>query len=120
MAEFTEPTRELARRMLSEVEFEDRLVGYQLYPRLGEVEITLFSFEEIVAFLGDQNPYVDLKKLETWVREVIGDHELAEKINRLTGKNLSAFEKMAQAGSMMEARLKQCRRVAGMETTVVS
>ncbi len=111
MNEFSEPSVDLAERVLAEVDFEDRIVGYSLRKRMGPVPITLYSFEEVVGFLSDGLPQMDFNELEKWIKETMKDNEPYKKINLVSGSDLSDLEKAAKIRDLMGIRLVQCRRV---------
>ena len=51
MVEFSEPSDELAARILGEVGFEERFVGTKMTPMAGNRVFSIYSFEEAVDFL---------------------------------------------------------------------
>jgi hypothetical protein len=111
MDSLQKPSKELAKRVLSEVGFEDRLTGYRLNQRLGAVDIPLYSVEEILILLNDDLPYINIEKLESWTRNVAQDHELAQGINTISKQDAPDLEKLAKIGTLMEKRYIQCENV---------
>ena len=78
--------KESARRGLEEVGYEERLVGYQSSPAMGNMPLSLYSLREVLHFLagndGSLVNYVDLKELGEWVDKVLGDEDLRLAIER--------------------------------------
>ena len=108
MGKLSEPSADLVSRVLNEVGFEDRLMGYRFRERTGPMSMTLYSFEEIVEFLNDPHPRIDFNRLEEWVREVMKDEELAGEINKIILRDDSDQKKSIQIRDMMGERLLQC------------
>jgi hypothetical protein len=111
MKPFEPPTTGLARRILGEVDFPDRLVGHRMRERMGPIPVSLYSFEEVVRFLGDGFPQMDLDDLRAWVGEKIGDRDLALAIEEIGRKELDEPEKLLHVRGLMAARLAQSRRI---------
>ena len=80
MQTLSTPDEHLAARVLLEVGFDERLVGYRLRQRTGPIPASLYSFEEVVHLLGDKFPYLGLERLRQWVASVAKDSELAAAI----------------------------------------
>jgi hypothetical protein len=112
MKPFQPPTTELAKRILGEVDFQDRLIGHRMHRRTGPVPVSLYSFEEIVGFLTQDIPQLDLDDLQTWVGEKIGDKDLARAIDEISRKEMDDSEKLLHIKGLMAARLAQSRRIA--------
>ena len=119
MAKLGDPSRELAMRVLTEVDFERRLNGFILRERAGPVPITLYSFEEVVSLLNDRHPRLDFNELEGWVRETIRDAELAEQIAEVIEKGNNDQERTYSIRDLMEERLNQCRMEGYHEENIV-
>ena len=103
------PSRELAKRILTEVGFEHRLEGFSLRERSGPAPVTMYSFEEVVSLLNDTHPRLDFEQLEGWIRGVIGDTELAERIAVAIKEGNNDRERTCSIRDLMEKRLNQCR-----------
>jgi hypothetical protein len=112
------PSGDLRKRVLTEVSFEDRLEGFNLHERTGPNPVTMYSFEEVVSLLSDRHPRLDFNALEKWVREVIDDTELAEKISGAIQKGNSDLERTRLIRDLMEERLNQCRTEGGDQDVV--
>ncbi len=93
---FTIPTAEFVEQALREVEWGDRLIGYMMTPTTGNKTRDMYSLPEAVQFLfgtkwdapllqagykGGIN-WVDVQQLVDWLRDVIGDVELADAVDR--------------------------------------
>jgi hypothetical protein len=113
MKPFQPPTKELAKRILGEVDFQDRLIGHRMRKRMGPVPVSLYSFGEVVGLLTEAFPQMDLDDLSMWVAEKIGDRELAWAIEEIGRKEMDDPEKLLHIRGLMAARLSQSRRVAG-------
>jgi hypothetical protein len=112
MMELTSPSKDLAERVLTEVGFEDRLTGYRLRERTGATTIRLYSFEEVVGLLNDLHPRLDFDRLERWIRETMGDPELAEKIEDVIQEDMSDRVRTLRIKDLMALRLYQCLQCA--------
>ncbi|MDI7261178.1 MAG: hypothetical protein QME90_14830 [Thermodesulfobacteriota bacterium] len=113
MGKLREPSRELAKRILTEVGFEDRLAGFSLRERSGPNPITMYSFKEVVSLLNDPHPRLDFSELKTWVRKTMDDQELAEQIAEAIGKGKSDQNISLRIKKLMEERLNQCQKLVG-------
>jgi hypothetical protein len=107
------PSRELAMKLLSEVEFEDRLIGFILRERTGPMPVIMYKFEEVVSLLNNPHPRIDFDELGVWVRKAMGDEEMAEQIAKAIEKGKSDQERSYLIKKLMEERLNQCRRFGG-------
>ena len=111
MKPFQPPTKELARKILGEVDFQDRLIGHKMRMRMGPVPVSLYSFDEVVRFLNEDIPQMDLDRLQAWVGEKIGDEDLARAIGEIRTRELDEPEKLLHIRGLMMARLGQSRRI---------
>ncbi len=110
MQPLSTPDRHLAARVLSQVGFDRRLVGYRLRERTGPMPTSLYSFEEVVHLLGDKFPYVNLKSLERWVETVTEDTELAAAMADAIQEEANDRDRTARIRTLMAERLCQCKR----------
>lgn len=91
--QLTPPSQELATRLRDEVPFDRALAGIKMSLMGGANPVTLSSLGAAASFLraGDYQEamqpnsqatlgYIDLALLERWVREALGDEELADAI----------------------------------------
>jgi len=111
MGKLLEPSKKLASTILTEVGFDDRIIGYRLRERTGPLAITLYSFEEVVGLLRDPLPRIDFNQLEGWIREVMGDRELSEKIEEIIEEDSSEQERLWRIRDLMEERILQSQKV---------
>ena len=126
----SEPTLELAARLLEEVGFEKRLVGIRMAAMGGANPLALFSLAEVADFihiddyetaLRDNNStvgYIDPSALARWVSEVLEDEELATAIleREAAGENYGSVAMPIK--ELLLERIEQCREVlapAGQE-----
>ena len=105
------PTKKLASRILSEVNFDQRIEGFRLRERAGILAVQLYSFSEVVGFLSDPFPRIDFTALADWVLRVMEDPELSEKINDVTALSASDLEKTRQIRDLMGIRLIQSKKI---------
>lgn len=113
MEKLAEPDRELVSRILQEVAFGERLVGYEVRERSGPMAKSLYSFTEVCAFLHDQFPVLAFEELTRWLRAVMKDEELALKVTEAVEQGHSDYERTRRIGEMMEERLTQCKNARG-------
>jgi formyltetrahydrofolate synthetase len=69
----------------------------------------MYRFEEVVALLNDPHPRLNFNELERWVREAMGDAELAEQIAVAIKKGNNERERTYLIKELMKERLNQCR-----------
>lgn len=105
------PSQELAKRILSNVPYENRIEGFRLRERAGILPATLYSFSEIVSFLSEPFPQIDFPELATWIRDIMEDPELAGKVEDIIAAGGSDLEKTKHIRNMMGLRLVQCKKM---------
>ena len=103
------PTINLAEKILAEVSFENRFIGYKLRERAGAIPVTAYSFEEVVNLLKDRLPLINLEALAKWLREVIGDEEIADNIAAVREQGKSDRECTLLVRDLAKTRLSQCK-----------
>lgn len=113
MEKLSEPDRELVSRVLQEVDFEERIVGYQVRERSGLLVKSLYSFAEVCAFLHDQFPVLRFEELTRWLTVVMNDKELALKVEEVLKEGQSDYERTRLIRELMEERLMQCKKARG-------
>ncbi len=104
------PDEHLAARVLREVEFEQRLVGYRMRERTGPIPASLYSFEEIVHLLNDKCPYVSLPQLKRWIENVMEDAELGAAVAAAIQEETNDLDRFSRIKDLMAERLCQCKR----------
>jgi len=127
--ELSDVSRELATRLLSEVEFDDRLTGWEMRQMSGSEQKFIYGFQEALDFMkipefgdlfspgaGGSIGYLDFEELRKWIAEVLGDRELAEAISEVQAGTSSYAEGVSEVGALMNQRLKQCRQILGLPT----
>jgi len=105
------PSTKLARRVLSEVDYDQRIEGVRLRERAGMLLSTMYSFTELVGFLEDPYPRIDLEKLMHWTGSVIQDHELQAGIGDIIASDASEHEKIGNVRDLTRLRLFQCLKM---------
>ena len=113
METLTTPSRELALRILDEVGFEDRITGSSLHVRAGVRTLSLYSLEETFRLLKEPYPYIDLAQLEDWIRTVIKDEDLADKVKTVIAQKSNQQETIPLIRDLVGWRLIQCKQVTG-------
>ena len=137
----SQPSRELAVKLLGVVSFPERIFGIKENAGEGDVEETIYSFEEAVGFLdgdlkgveeamkrhpvGETVYSIEPKVLVKWVGETLGDKELAQAIEAVTReyyepmgpyqRYLKNIELIRPVKELMAQRLKQCEEIIGEE-----
>lgn len=105
------PSKELAEKILRKVSWQERLEGSIYDPGPGAIPERIFKLEEVYNLLRSlPNFSVDLRQLERWVREVLGDEEAAAEIKLLLdGKE----EEEAREGvtRLLGQRIEQCKEI---------
>ena len=110
MYKLSEPDKELVSRVVQEVGFEERLVGYRVRQRLGPTITTMYSFEEVVHFLNDKFPLLKFEALEKWLRTVMKDEELAVKTAEAIEEEKNDHDRLQRIKIRMRERLSQCKK----------
>jgi hypothetical protein len=108
-----EPDREVVSRVLREVGFAERIVGYQVRERSGPMAKFLYSFEEVCDFLCDQFPVLAFEELTRWLRVVMRDEELALKVAEAVEHGHTDYERTRRIRELMGERLMQCKKARG-------
>ena len=109
MTDLCEPDEGLIARVLEKVGFEHRVVGYRLRERAGAITNPCYCFEEVVHLLNDKCPELNLEGLKEWLRTVIGDGELADRIAEIAREETCDHDRMLQVRMVMGKRLCQCK-----------
>lgn len=119
----SEPTPELAARLLADVAYEQQIVGLKMSAMGGSSPSTLLSLPQVAHFiqigtyeeaLNDRQAtvgYVDPGALAAWISQVLGDDELAEAVRAEIGKG-EFYGNIAMAiKALLHARVAQCLAV---------
>jgi len=110
MKKLSMPTKKVISRILQEVDFEDRLVAHSLHVRAGIKRLSLYSLEEAFTLLHAPHPQIDFTQLIVWIRDVIQDEELAERIQTVIAQEANDHDKILQIRDLVGLRLVQCKR----------
>ncbi len=117
MSKLNNPEKELISRVTGEVGFHDRLVGYRMGERSGPLRTSLYSFREVVNFLGNSFPQLPFNDLETWVKDTIGDPELAQSISDAVREEPTDYDRTHRIRNLMMERLAQCEKEPPPDTS---
>jgi hypothetical protein len=118
-----EPDARMADRMLgAEFGWDERVVGYQLSPVVGNLPVDLYNFTDAADFLhlgsGEQLlvkgskthiGYIDPTALQVWLVERFGDTELADAIGETVAESTNPWTVQEPIREIMQERLRQCR-----------
>src|SRR5512137_76074 len=114
----TLPDTDLARRLLTAVPYPQRLPAGRLRPPVGIIPGDLRSLGEVHRHLAPDDrslPGVNLAALARWVRETLGDEELAALMDEVLAAAPSHVAGCLAVHDLVGRRLTQARRVAGEE-----
>jgi hypothetical protein len=108
MSKLSPPSPGLKGRITGRVGFERRLTGRIVHLLAGEKVIDLYSFRDALHFM--QNPIrgVDHSALVTWIRDVIGDPELADRMQHEAERSQSRLDRSLRLWDLMRERFEQC------------
>jgi hypothetical protein len=131
----TVPTEEQARRFLEECAFDDRVVGV-IMKASGTLPMDMYSLKHVLGFFSYDNSdvmgqegavfqdrklgvaYLAPERLARWIREVVGDEELANAIDAEAAKiedpNIYP-PRMRIMRELVSARVLQCYDVLGID-----
>ncbi len=115
---FTPPSEELSHRLLGTVPYRNRLPAGRLMPPVGMLRGDVRSLHELRLLLTPDVRSlagINLNALAEWVKEVIGDSELAHALRNATEKAGSYVEGCLNVYELVGLRLQQAREVAGQE-----
>ena len=103
--------KELAKRIVTKVSFNDRFIAGRLRHHSGVKRITAYSFEEVIAFFSQEIPVIQFELLIQWIQEVIGDEELAKEITGIVKQKRDYFKSLEKIKTLMTARLEQSKKI---------
>jgi len=112
--QLSEPSEELAARILARVGFNDRYALVMVHPHTGPLAISAYSFQEVANLLNAPGLHLDLKTLAQWMEEVMGDEELATRTLEVIDKGPQERAQLTRA--LMQERLEQCRAMMEEDT----
>ncbi len=135
VVKLSQPSKELATRLLGKVSFKERLMGSVEHPHPGAQDHSMYSFGEAALFMDggsltgkDYTRTIRFDILKKWVGETLGDKELAQAIGEITKEllgtwkvphqqYLKSLELIRPVRELMIQRLKQCKEIMGIEIT---
>ncbi len=106
------PSKKLALRISSEVNFDQRIEGFRLRERAGLIPVRLYSFSEVVTFLSDPFPRIDFHGLAQWVLEIMQDPELSKIMGDIASTDAADLEKTREIRDLMGIRLVQSKGIS--------
>ena len=122
----SQPSRELAIRLLERVNIRDGIIGMLNNIEGNNYECHIFSLNEAIGFLEAYSnsimevkgitSFLDPNNLRIWVGEALGDRELAEAIGEKISDGSSYKERRLPIKELMEQRLKQCKEILAKGT----
>jgi hypothetical protein len=131
----TVPAEEQARGYLRERSFEDRLVGV-IMKASGTLPMDLYSLEQVLGFFAHDNSdamgkpeaviqerqldvaYIAPERLARWIREIVGDPELADAIEAESAAIEDPYiypPRMRLMRELVVTRVLQCYDLLGIE-----
>lgn len=119
------PTIEAVEHALRDLSYAERFVGHAMTPSAGNAAKDMYGLRDAVMFLtGNRwdapmlNPgfkgamhWVDVDKLVVWLRDVIGDADLAEAISREAAGLEPYYAQSEVMTRLVNARMQQYREV---------
>ncbi|MHB1323799.1 MAG: hypothetical protein ACYC6J_05240 [Coriobacteriia bacterium] len=122
---FEEPTVEQVERWLRKLSYEERLTGYKMTATAGNTKVDMYSLPEAVLFLfgtrwdspmlqagfkGGIN-WVDVTELVVWLRDAVGDTELARAVEERVPTGESYHAQSLVLHELFTERVNQYRGV---------
>ena len=81
--------------------------------RAGVRVVSLYSLEEVFLLLKEPYPQIDVAQLEKWIRTIIHDGELADRINTVIRQETGDQDTLHAIRDLVAWRLIQCKQVTG-------
>ncbi len=124
MNRLSEVKGELAAKLLSEVEFDQHIIGTRYHAMSGGTPIYITGLKEVAVFLHFGSPkslltlggggtinYIDFTNLRNWISDVFGDQELAKAIDREIETGTCFANTVGPIKQLLEERIAQCESV---------
>jgi len=121
---FSEPTLELVNHISRELPYEDRLTAYHTNAATGSQTLICYTMADMVKGLFKTRwngllqsgskaslTWVDMDKLVAWVRDKIGDVELADAMEQAIDKDACYKDQVDALVPVLEERVEQYRQV---------
>lgn len=120
---FAPPSADMVERALRDLDYNDRFVGYAMTASAGNAAKDIYSLRDAVLFLvgtpwnapmlhpgfkGALN-WVDVARFAAWLRDVVGDDELAQAVEDVA-VGLESYRAQAEAvAALLNERMVQYR-----------
>lgn len=122
---FSEPSEDLVEHALRPLEYSERFTGYKMTPSMGNAPIDFYKLGDAVLFIlgtpwdapffnqGSKAAinWVNLGDFVTWLRDVIGDTELADEVERLSAEERPYYQQVKDLEIVLAARMDQYRKI---------
>ncbi|MCX8044702.1 MAG: hypothetical protein N3B18_11350 [Desulfobacterota bacterium] len=108
--------KDAAERIVREVDFQHRLIAGYVHERAGMMQLALYSLEEVFALLNTAFPQINLGELERWIRTVIGDTALADRVRETVALSENRHQSISRIRDLVGLRLVQCRKACALYT----
>lgn len=112
------PGDELARRILTSVSYQQRLLAGRLTARMGIIRGSVRGLPELHLYLTPDDkalPAVNLERLADWIERVIADVELAREVRRVQAGASSYVNACETLFGLVGERVAQARQVLGVD-----
>ena len=103
---------ELRERLMQETGFRERLVAGELHQRSGVATVDIYSMDDLFALLSSPCPLVSVGDIARWCRDVLGDGELAHRIDEAAARETNDRNRLLHVRALVGERLLQCREAA--------
>ena len=91
--------------------------GYRCRARWGQLAADLYSVQHIARLLGDKYPALSFAELDKWLRTVVRDEELANRVAQTIEEQASNRDKVLRVKTLLEERLSQCKSLRTAQIT---
>lgn len=118
--QLSEPTNAIKESLSAKVEYEEHFKGYKLHGMAGGRPMRLYTLEEVKNFMHADSReklleiggagtvgYVDFDELADWVRNVVGDPELADAILEIEEREDNYKDQVDAVSDLIDKRLTQ-------------
>lgn len=123
MKEFSTISKDMAEKILQEVDFANRIVGVKMSGSAGNQNTSIYSLKELKSFLRSDSlenlsrkshstmSYINVEEMLRWIAEVYEDKELADAIAAEMENTKSLVGKLELARELLAKRISQCEEL---------